>query len=296
MNMPTMPFGGVPGMGPNMPQQAAPQPQQNAVANSPERLTIGPCILSYPKLVTPQKWGDKEEAEYGCELYFYASRPETQSIVQRLQAAVAYAAQQQWPGQQVRFSHQPIKNLQTDKDNYSGEPGYFIRANSKNKPGLFLGRELVPIVDAEDLYAGSIVYAAVTAAAYDMDKSRGVKFYINSVLKVADGPRLAPARDGKNYFEGMVDQIQFNLAAPQMPQMPGFPAQQMPVNQPMQYLPPATVYPGQQQPQMPQGYPQQPQGYPQQPQMPGFPPTVYAQQPATLPPPAGYQPGMQLPF
>lgn len=287
------PFGAPAGIGGGMPQQSTTPLPSQPTASTPERVTVGPVVLSYPKLVTPDRQGDDgdEEAKYSAELYIYHSNPELQKIMTQLQGAVSYVVQAKWPQGAPRFPNLPIRELsEKDPSKYTGPPGFFIRANSTQRPWLGVGRERRPPVDDDEIYAGCLVYVGLTANAYQFkDKKngnelRGVKWYLNSVLKVGDGPRLAGRVDGAKDFEGVMDNIQFQFQQPDPVQQAGMtqyapPQQMMPPGYPPQgFAPPAamTGYPPQQM-MPPQGYPPQqmvPPGYPPQQMMPpqGYPP------------------------
>jgi hypothetical protein len=106
-----------------------------------------------------------------------------------------------------------IRDL-AEKEGWAGEPGLFIRANSTKKPLVRKGKPPQPVVDEDEVYAGAIVYAGLNASAYEAQGNKGIKFYLNEVLVVADGPRLAPERSS---LDGMIDQIEFSLGGGGMP-------------------------------------------------------------------------------
>lgn len=287
----TPPFGAPAGIGGGMPQQSTtPMPQQ-ATASTPERIVIGPVVLSYPSLDQPKQQDGDKDPQYGAELYIYQDNPAINQILGQLQNAVNYVVQAKWPNGAPRFPHSPIRNLsEKDPQKYTGPPGLFLRANSTQRPWLGVGRERRPPQDSEEIYAGCLVYVGLTASAYQFkdDKGmevRGVKWYLNSVLKVGDGPKLSGRVDSSKDFDGVMDGIQFQFQQPQAPQqqagvyppqqMPGYPPQQMPgypQQQPMPqgYVPQQAAF---QPPQMVGGYPpqtQMPPGYPPQGAQPGW--------------------------
>lgn len=246
------PYGAIAGVGPGLPQRS-PSPPPQKQTEDPCRVTIGPAVLSYPKILIPEmKKSDKADREdylqYSCEFWVYESNPRYNEILQKLTTAFNAAVLAGWPdGRVPRFPNLTIKRLH-DNVKYEGEPGLMIRANTnaKNKTGqdrklrVVKGKPPVPVTDAEDVYPGVIGYASVTAAHYKLDTGSGVKWYLNEVWLTADGPRLV--RESRSDFEGMEDQVvcSFNSAPDMFAGMPG-------------YSPPAGMYqmPGMPQPTVP---------------------------------------------
>jgi hypothetical protein len=156
--------------------------------------------------------------------------------------------------------------------------GFFFGANSNaqyGKPNVYVGNPPMPVTDPDVIYPGAIVYVTVKAGAYDSNGNKGIKFYLNGVLKAADGTPLVTPRDGARDFDSVMAELPVAPAAQafQAPPMAhGYdPAQQYqapPMAPPMPgYAPPMQGYPhqGYAQPQvappmpgygMPPGYPQ----------------------------------------
>lgn len=275
------PYGAAPGLGANLPQQSTAPQTQAAPTADPCRIVIGPVVLSYPSLFTPKakgmgklKPGETAELQYSAEFYVYQSNPRAGQIIQLMQTAVNTAAANKWNQRIPNFSHQPVRNLAEKKD-YTGEPGLFLRTKSTQKPVCIKGPDQQP-ADTEDMYAGAIVYASVTAYPYSFDNgmNNGIGWFLNNVWKCAEGPRLASRVDITEEFASVAGQIEFNMAPPQ-----GGPA--MPPMHPMQTMPagypqmPAPGYPPQAPPFAAPGYPQMPPtGYPPQAPPPGYPPQM----------------------
>lgn len=269
-----------------------------------KRMTVYPVVLGYPHLFVPQKntlndsKGDEEDAKYSCELYIYQSNPRYQELWNTLQTGVAVAAKEKFGDKIPKFNHAPIKLL-TDKENWAGEPGFWIRAKSKTRPRVSKKDPGSPnqspiyidVTDEEDAYPGIICCASVTAYGYDGNKNKGVGFFINQVLLLKDGARLGrPVKSAAEEFGGIAGQLEFGdinggmpdmssagMGLPPMPQMPPMPGAQT-------QLPPQYQQPNPQYAQMPyNGVPPQ---YPGAPAM--YPPQQQAYNPAAMGIP-GYQ-------
>lgn len=293
-------FGAPTGIGANMPAQST-APQQPQAADDPTSIVVGPVVISYPKLFVPEinKRKPTDPPKYSGEFLVYASERAAQDIYSKLMAATQAAIQAFWPGKNVTLSRSPVRNL-AEKNNQSYPPGFFFRANSPRKPSVLKGNPMVHVTDPDEIYPGAICWVQIKAAAFDTDGSKGVKFYLNSVLKAADGPRLVPERDGMADFAAHLPNIQFNLQQPGMQGMSGMmPPQQMmqpPMQQPMGMpgmMPPQQqpmgmpgMMPPQQQPMgMPGMMPQHPTGMPQQMMQPptGMPGMMPQQHPMGMP-------------
>jgi hypothetical protein len=77
---------------------------------------------------------------------------------------------------------------------YPSDYGCFIRAKSKNKPGVVsryadpkTGKPAV-ITDSSEIYPGAKVYASMSPFYFDQQGNRGVSFWMNNVQKIGDGP------------------------------------------------------------------------------------------------------------
>jgi hypothetical protein len=199
------------------------------------RVVVGPCVLSYPKLFTPEPKMGEEGAplEFSAELLVYQSNPHMQEIYHKLAEVanrVSMAAFQK-PVQQL--SKQPLRSLAERQG--SKEPGFFFSARSSARfpPKVYVGNPPQPCTDPEAFYAGAIVYVNLNCGAYDKGGNRGVKFFLNSILKVADGERLVPLRSGSDDFAEILGLLS------QMPVAP--PAQQF-APPAQQFAPPAQQF------------------------------------------------------
>ncbi len=267
------PFGTPPGVSPGMPAQSStPAPQGQPVGAEKVRITVGPFVLSYPSLFVPKaKMGEKLQPgqmptmRFSAELMCYADAPEAAELYKKLISAANQVCVPKF-GKTVDspiFRNKPVRDL-AEREKYVGKPGFFISANSSQKPSVVIGNPPVAAVDPDDLYAGCIVYANLTPSTYD-NESKGVKWFLNSVWKVGEGPRLAVERDSAADFTHLLGSVPVSVGQPvaaPMTEMPPWMQQQVaPPAQPQYQAPPA-----QPQYQMPPGMPQYGQAPPAQPQ------------------------------
>jgi hypothetical protein len=275
------PFGMPPGVSPGLPvQSSTPAPQGQPAAAERVKITAGPFVLSYPSLFVPKaKMGEKLQPgqaptlKYSAELMCYADAPEAGALYAKLMDAANQVALPKF-GKTLDspiFRNKPVRNL-AEREKYVGKPGFFISANSTQKPAVVIGNPPVAAVDPDELYAGCIVYANLTPAWYD-NESKGVKWYLNSVWKVGEGPRLAVEKDPTSDYAHLIGVVPITVGHPVAPpaaEMPPWMQQQVApqtlpqphyqtATQPYGQVPPGyAAAPPQQQYAMPPGMPPMP--------------------------------------
>jgi len=152
--------------------------------------------LSYPAIFKPKaKMGDQSKMAYSCELIF----PEGTDL-SKLKKAAETAAKKFFGDKLPKGFKSPFKDGdETEKEAYAGCT--FIRANSTTQPGVVKGTKKTPVTDPDDIYAGCYVIAQLTAAPFDMEGNKGVKFYLNHIWKIGDGEPLAGFESAESAFE-----------------------------------------------------------------------------------------------
>jgi hypothetical protein len=217
--------------------------------------------------------GQAPTLKYSAELMCYADAPEAGALYAKLMDAANQVALPKF-GKTLDspiFRNKPVRNL-AEREKYVGKPGFFISANSTQKPAVVIGNPPVAAVDPDELYAGCIVYANLTPAWYD-NESKGVKWYLNSVWKVGEGPRLAVEKDPTSDYAHLIGVVPITVGHPVAPpaaEMPPWMQQQVApqtlpqphyqtATQPYGQVPPGyAAAPPQQQYAMPPGMPPMP--------------------------------------
>lgn len=156
--------------------------------------------LSYEAIFKPKpKMGNGDEV-YSCELIF----PEGTDLTE-LKNAAQEAATRFWGAKIPKGLKSPFKD--GNEGCTEGKEAYvdatYIRANSKTAPGVIKGRARTPVTDPSEVYSGCYVIAQLTAAPYDMEGNKGVKFYLNHIWKIADGEPLSGSESAEEAFEDM---------------------------------------------------------------------------------------------
>ena len=143
--------------------------------------------LSYPYLDNAD-----DNGKYRCELIF-----EDGTDVTALNDAVQAAIEEQFGSKPPKGLVMPVRQGDVHREGKDGyEDALFISANTTFTPDLCKGVRVAGKVDyrpveAGEIYAGCYVYANVTAKAWEHSENgmsrKGIKFYLNSVVKVRDG-------------------------------------------------------------------------------------------------------------
>lgn len=138
--------------------------------------------------------------------------------VSGLKEVAVKVARLKWPGRDLSDLRFPFKDGDKEavrigakreaagkkgsSDFYSGN--LVLKATSKFQPAVLGGNEKQPIIDASKVYSGVIVTAEINFTAYDgVDGGQdGIKAYLNSVLVLRDGDRIA-GRDASQSFSGI---------------------------------------------------------------------------------------------
>lgn len=278
------PYAGLPAQSSSPPQQ-----QQAAAGDAPDAgMIVGPFVLNFPNLFEARRFTKKGEQPdmskkptFDCELVVYKHQPEYYDIYNKLFGAANAVSMSAWkmPADHPQLVGQ--KGAIRDNGLREGlEAGSFIKASTYEKPPTMLNTNpQTESTNPADFYSGCIVYANIKPKSWETG-GKGLGWWLNGIIKVADGPPLATReKDPTGGFDVMASQLPVYAPQPQQyaqqPQMPPQYGQQSPA------YPAYAPQPGYGQPQ---GYPQMPpQGYPQQPQ--------YGQ-----PPMPGQMPHGQLPY
>lgn len=171
--------------------------------------------LSYPHLFKPGSIKGSDKLSYSCEMLFDKKTTDLNT----LQAPIKAAAidkwgpdKSQWPSPlllPIRDGDKPKMNKKTKKVEVRPEHKgmWIVRASSSaeyNRPQL-VGRDpKVPLENESELYSGCYARAAVKAHAYEFGDKYGVKYILDAVQFVKDGPHLGGRKAADEMF-GVVE-------------------------------------------------------------------------------------------
>ena len=206
-------------LSPQMPVQAVKPVATQEDPSKGLRVLIGPVVLSYPHLHEPAAApGTQNKPKYSCDLYVYKSNPKYAEITQKVQEVIGRVSQAVWRVNWPNGKNPPIMPLSSVRNGAfvaeTGNDGWFLRTKSDSRPKCYVGQNRIE-ANADDMYAGAIVYVSVTALPYDNQTGgKGIYWALNGVLKVADSVRLGGSGTGVEDFQN-IPASEFNLATPE---------------------------------------------------------------------------------
>lgn len=161
------------------------------------------AVLSYPHLFKPHAVSVGDPEKFSCTLIF---TPEAQSTPEfkALKQVALETAQERWPDAADQFKANRLRwPFRSDwKAKGYPEGSVFLNVRSDYAPRV-VDHNVRPIPEARssEVYAGALVYAAITPYCYDRSGNKGVTFGLDHVQKVGNGPRLDGRPDPSNVFD-----------------------------------------------------------------------------------------------
>lgn len=169
-----------------------------------------PCTLSYPNLLKPRIVKPGDPARYGCALIFNVAtdRP----TLEKIRNAAFYVGRERWRDFDQMMEQRRVRlpwRRGEERDQKGYGPGkIFLNCNSESPPGV-VDRQVQPILNASDIYAGCQVIASINAFAYDRNGNKGVSFGLNNIQKVGEGERLDNRSTPSQDFQPLGDDPAF---------------------------------------------------------------------------------------
>ena len=168
-----------------------------------EKVVTPPFRVSFPA-VFEKRGFEGSEAKYSLTAVFDpAAFGRSEAATFKRMVAIAEAAAQD----KFRKAHtdpslrNPFRDG-TEKSHLEGfgEGLVFCTLSTKMRPGV-IGRDMQPIMDEADFYAGCYARATITAYPYD-NVSKGVGFGLHNVQKLGDGENLTGRMSPEEDFVG----------------------------------------------------------------------------------------------
>jgi hypothetical protein len=159
------------------------------------------ALISFCHLDKPHaKKGSTREPRYQCAVILPPNSDHS---------ALDNAARTAWqisPWANTKPKSKPLKDQKPMKDaGYKGfnDTGFFFNCDTKNPPSIFGiesdGKGSVAPIPADQTYSGMYARVKVRAEAFSVDGNTGVKFWIQSVQKIADGEKLGGSNPSDGY-------------------------------------------------------------------------------------------------
>ena len=224
-----------------------------------KKIVLGTHRVSYLHLSEPTAFAGDENSKprYDCTFLIPYNHPD----VARIQAAIHELATAEANGILKGVSIQSPKFWNPLRDGaewlaehpeaveYSG--CYFIKASSTSQPKAFYS-DKQEIIDLSEVYSGCYCRGVIAPFAFN-NKSKGIGFFLNSVMKMQDGERLGGFTANPDDYDEAPQQVVPQQYAPPPTAVPGYPLPTQPYMPPQgapaympQTAPPPGHYPPQQ--------------------------------------------------
>lgn len=158
--------------------------------------------VSFPKVFEPESYKG-QDPKYSITMLFDSKadladmkRAARNAIIEKFGKDKA-----DWP----RKYRRPFRNgdEKSDMDGYAGMTFVTASAKEKNKPNV-VNKNLKPIIDESDFYAGCYAHASLIAFWYD-EPSPGVSFALQNVIKIKDGEPFSGKPSAQEDFSEFKD-------------------------------------------------------------------------------------------
>lgn len=160
-------------------------------------------ILSFPNLFSPKPRSEGAEPCYSCAILFDADARATKEY-KALEDACVRVAQEKF-GKDVKMSTVTMPFRDGNEKDYAGYPGtMFISPWTKQKPGV-VDKNVEPIIDPSEVYAGNVVIASVTPFAWTASGRKGVSLGLQHVQVVKAGERIDGRASAEATFKPVDD-------------------------------------------------------------------------------------------
>lgn len=170
---------------------------------NPMKVVTPKFRLSFPELFQPKAFED-QAAKYSIQMLF-----DKKTDLAPLKNAVKLAMKEKWGDNQHKGLVLPFKDG-NEKELEGYQNMIVVGAASKFKPQV-VSNTLEEILAADDIYAGCFARAAINAYAWEYKNKqgkvmkRGVSFNLESVQKLAEGPRFVNRPDATETFDAVED-------------------------------------------------------------------------------------------
>lgn len=170
------------------------------------RVITGVVRLSFCNLFEPRVNDDGSKGRYDCCLLIDKSDKTTIACINKaIEAAKAKGVKEKWGNRMPKNFQNPFHDGdEKEDDQYSDsfKGVMYLNPKSKSRPGM-VDRHGAPIIDAEELYSGCYIVAALSFFPYDSNGNRGVGVGIDNVMKIKDGESLAGKPSASSDFDGL---------------------------------------------------------------------------------------------
>lgn len=161
---------------------------------NPLKVVLGKHRLSYVHIKTPTSFEDGKDPKYDATFLIPKDHPDVAKIEAAIKAS--YNANKESVFQGSPLTSPKMWNPLRDGDEYLEERPdateyagmFYIKASSKSQPAVY-DADKQELFDLDEVYSGCYARGVIVCYPFN-NKSKGHGFYLNSVMKMADGERL----------------------------------------------------------------------------------------------------------
>lgn len=155
------------------------------------KVVTGKVRFSFPVLFAPKAAEEGDKEKYSICLIIPKSDKATIKKIRKAIDNAAEAGAGKFKGGKIpKNLKTPLRDGDTERpDQPEFENSFFLNASSIQKPGV-VDKDLEPILDKEEVYAGSYGRASIHFYAFNVGKNQGIAAGLSGIQKLTDGERL----------------------------------------------------------------------------------------------------------
>lgn len=177
-------------------------------------LTTGVTRLSFPHLFAGTEV-TKDDGTKSFEGQFLIPKSDRDSV-RALLKAIKEVGEAQWGEEKWKKVRQPLRDGDKEADDLTEDGStkgekyperlghYFFNARSRKPVGVF-ARDRSPITDADAVYGGCFVKAAISLYPYSISGNHGIGVSLNGVQFIRDGESLGSTRPAVESMFDLID-------------------------------------------------------------------------------------------
>lgn len=158
------------------------------------KVVLGKHRVSYVHVKTPTQFEDGSDPKYDCTFLIPKDHPDVAKIEAAIDAAYKANKESLFKGMPKTSPKMwnPLRDgdewIEDHPDATEYEGMYFLKAASKSQPQVF-DADKQELFDLDEVYSGCYCRGVIVCYPFN-NKSKGFGFYLNSLMKMADGERL----------------------------------------------------------------------------------------------------------
>lgn len=160
----------------------------------PAKVVTGTHRISYVHVKEATAFNGEGDPKYDVTLLIPKDHPDVKKVKEAINNVYKANKESVFNGTPLTSPKMwnPLRNgeewLEEHPEAKEYEGCYFLKASSKSRPAVF-DADKQEILDLDEVYSGCYCRASIKAYAFN-NKSKGIGFFLNSLMKTKDGERL----------------------------------------------------------------------------------------------------------